>query len=195
MKTLLVLALVSTTVGCGSPSNTPADMAVPSDLSVSSDLGPDLSAQACQMIGAWPGLMPTGGYDDLQGVTAAFSRQAAGSPINELSVEAWHQEVYPHTTTFRDKDTYELCDTCIIYYEDCDDQGCAASYFVQGGSGTVTQADQDPAMGAMTASGKNLRLVEWDFDKDAPVANARCVEIASASWDVSWAVTDGGMHD
>lgn len=196
--TLLALLITAAAVGCGD-SNDSIDMAVNNDMKVPADLGVrDMSMVACTMIGAWPGVSPSGFYDpDYNGngpATVVVSRQAAGSPWNELSVEAWHADTYPATTMFKSSDTYGMCDNCVLYGTDCDNMGCTDYYFAQGGSGTITRADENLA-GRMQASASNLKLVEWDFMNDAPVAGARCVQIASASWDVTWNDVDGGAHD
>jgi hypothetical protein len=197
MKTLLLL-LTCAAIGCGDPSNTSPDLAVTLDLSMP-DLGPrDMALPPCTMVGAWPGLSPEGFFDpDYFGAgpaTVAFSRQSNATPWNELAVEAWHGATYPTTVTHKRNDTYEFCDTCVTYGEECDDQGCAAYYFAQGGTTTITRADQDLA-GSMKANASALKLVEWDFMEDGPVANPRCVEITSATWDVSWNDVDGGATD
>jgi hypothetical protein len=124
----------------------------------------------------------------------AFSQDQAAAPWNELSAEAWHQKAYPSTTTFKATDNYSNCDTCMIYGEQCDDMGCNTYFFALGGTGTITQADRNAAGGRMRASASNLRLVEWDFQNDKQVPGARCVEVASATWDVTWSAADGG-HD
>jgi hypothetical protein len=192
------LFLTLAAIGCGDPGTGMPDLAAPSDLSGAADMTRDMSMLPCTKLGAWPGLKPEGFFDpDFFGsgpATVALSRSTNSTPWNELSVEAWHSAVYPTTVTFKANDTYEFCDTCVIYAEGCDDQGCAALYFAQGGTGTITQASQDLA-GTMKASAANLKLVEWDFMSDTPVANARCVEITSASWDVAWNDTDGGARD
>src|SRR5439155_16883794 len=61
---------------------------------------------------------------------------------------------------------------------------------------TVTRADQDPNNGRMKATLTNVKLVEWDFTADAPVAGGRCIIINTDSFDVPWSMNpDGGAGD
>jgi hypothetical protein len=198
-NTVALCALALLAAGCGNDTTPSQDLAAPSDLSASAQDGGDMAMKACTSIGTWPGVDPSGFFDPdyfMAGpATVAVSHEASGTPWNELSVEAWHGVLYPSTVTFHDGDTYNDCDTCVIYGEGCDDTGCNTYYFAQAGTTTITQADDVEAMGSMKASATKLKLVEWDFDNDVPVTNANCVEVSSASWDVSWTATDGGTHD
>jgi hypothetical protein len=97
---------------------------------------------------------------------------------------------YPKTVTFQASDTFAQCDLCVVLSDGCAEgttsTTCSALYFQQGGQVTVTHADTNVATGTMTASGTNLVLKEWDFQHDAPVANGRCYQVGSVSWNVSW---------
>jgi len=206
MKTTLVLLSSAVLlVGCGDSGNKTPDQGVPvSDAGVKVDAAgpsPDLKANVeCTKVGAWPALMPSGFFDpnyemSPPGATVGVTRQTAGSPWNELSVESWHMAKYPTTVTYKVGDTYSACDTCVIYSENCDDTGCENFYLAQGGTATVTAADSVVSMGKLKATATSLKLVQWDFQNDAPMDDTICVEIDSAAWDVSWTGIDGGTTD
>jgi hypothetical protein len=151
----------------------------------------------CTMVANWPGLMPQGGYDATNVVTFAATTDVMNPPFNALTVEDYHGNgiPYPKMHTYSKTDTYSGCDVCTLI-QVCDAMSCTQTYFAQGGTINVTQSDQNAAMGSFKATASNLTLVEWDFNGDAAVMNGKCIQIASATFDVSWSAPppdDGGM--
>ncbi len=204
-------------LGCASPTGRPlSDGGVPFDFARPHDLasggadgggGPpdmavaagDMAAPGCMQIAQWPGLAPQGGYDDQVVVTFAASADGKNPPFNALSVEDYHAmgAPYPKTVTYQMGDQYATCDVCTLL-STCDQMGCTPKYFAQAGQVTVTRADQNAVTGRMTATLKNLTLVEWDFTQnDAPVPNGGCIQVGAASFDVQWnnPPPDGGASD
>ena len=174
--------------------NPPADLAQPPAEDMAKPVG-------CTKVGAWPAKVPYAEYDEPNGVTYAVTIDKAMLPGNGLLLEDYESpgEKWPKKTTFMPGDVYADCLVCAIYGF-CDQMGCDFQYFAQGGTVTVSRADRDTKNGRFTATAQNLRFVEWDFDLDEPVANGKCIEIASASIDVPWMTaapdmkpTDGGV--
>jgi hypothetical protein len=160
------------------------------------DGGPSSHDGGCTQVTTWPGISATGAFDDSGPVTSASSNRQASAPFDVLSVEDWHTktvETYPKTLTFMSGDKYSACEVCVLLSEGVSAVGAAqAVYFAQGGSATVTKADQSAA-GEMKASVSNLLLAEYDVDKDVLVPGGRCWQVGSAAFEVNWAEADGGL--
>jgi hypothetical protein len=188
------------------------DLSAPGqDLSVTDSAGTDgAPGGGCTQVATWPGLQAQAGFDPNQVLTFAISARQAMEPQDLLALEDWHLglsgdggETYPKNVTFKIGGTYATCDVCVRLLEGCTAaNGCVTGYFIQGGTVTVTRADTDPVVGRMTATGTNLKLVEWNFPQaddggitgDTPVPGGKCYDIASLSLDVPWDNTppDGG---
>lgn len=123
------------------------------------------------------------------------------STVDVLRIEAWHGYApgggpitNGATLTLTTSETFQQCYLCVFFNEGCDPQNpasCARKYFGQGGTVTVDQIVRDPQQGVFKASGSTLKFVEWDFTNDKPAPNAKCVDLAAATWDVTWS-TDAG---
>ena len=85
------------------------------------------------------------------------------------------------------------CEYCLYLDTGCNAAGttCAASFLAQAGAINITSNTKNEATGRLTASATNLKFVEWNFSSDTPVPGGKCIQIAQASTDVSWA--DGGI--
>jgi hypothetical protein len=87
------------------------------------------------------------------------------------------------------------CGVCPFLYEACagtyGTETCAHAYLATGGLVHVDQADQT-SPGRMVATMTNMTFTEWDFDKDVPVENGRCITVAHVSIDASWSATGTG---
>lgn len=93
----------------------------------------------------------------------------------------------PATRTFSTNDTYRTCELCALLERRCNARGtCFEEYLAQAGSGTVTEATQDEAVGRFRGSLSNVQFVRWDFMNDAPVPGGGCVILSSATFDESW---------
>jgi hypothetical protein len=178
------------------------------DLSVSRDLSADLHRGdpsawdappgGCTQVANWPALQPFGQYDDSGPVTRSGSVDQSTAPFNQLVVEDWHTnagETYPKNVTFTGSDAYAACDICVLLAEGAGTSSAPqAVYFAQGGSAMVQKADATPA-GGMKATLQGLLLVQYDLSTDKPVIGGKCWQVSAASFDVTWAPTDGGATD
>jgi hypothetical protein len=127
-----------------------------------------------------------------------------GTPTGNTSLwlEVWNDgngnwPALPAMLTFDNSNTYNGCSVCVGLSLGCDDGGmnCMNDLFSQGGTTTVTEADQNPYVGRVAGSGAMLKFVEWDFQNDAPMTPGICVELTSFTMDIGWnnPVPDGGL--
>ena len=177
------------------PSND--DGGVAQDLTASSD--DSASSANCTQLNSWPTVQSAAGFDSTNSVTYALEADSATAPYNLLSVEDWQSlgETYPKVVTFDSTVTYNSTNACEVcgLIAACTSTGCADKFLAQAGTMTVTRADRNASAGRMIATGTNLKLVEWDFNADQPVASGQCYLLATASFDVTWAPapTDAGV--
>ena len=101
----------------------------------------------------------------------------------------------PASRSFDANTSLASCDVCLSMYQGCSGSECDTTFFVQGGSLSVTTADKSNNAGRLRAAGSNLRLVEWDEASDQPVANAKCIELAQLDFDVSWGISGSCSGD
>lgn len=161
------------------------DMALPIDDDMGGD---DMSGNGgCTTMATWPGLEPFADYDDAGPTTYGGSQSSSTEPFDALGFEDWHlASGYPKNVTFSTSDAYFTCDVCVALYEQVQGGQASAFFFAQGGSMTVTQADENIETGTFNLTGTNLHLVEWDLSTDSAVPGGRCYDIGSASLNKTW---------
>ncbi|MFH1130869.1 MAG: hypothetical protein V1754_06000 [Pseudomonadota bacterium] len=145
----------------------------------------------CTKIQSWSGITSVAGYEDYV-ITYAYSRDSSSVPFRTLLIEDWHipPDAYPKNVTFDSSTNLNTCDICIQLFENCTSEpflGCPIDFFfVQAGTATVTRADKVESGGQIDATLSNLKLVEWDWQKNQPKLGGACYEIDSASFNLSW---------
>jgi Tol biopolymer transport system component len=226
MMSATVLAAVVGLVACGASNNAQDmnggnhDMAMPGgndmampirDMAMSmadlSGTGGDMAGDGgagCTVIAAWPGLNLAGGaVNGTFPFTYVLSTDPASPPYGALEIDDYHTggETFPNVVTLDPTTSFANCTACVYFNDACADQQTCFnnldySFFGQGGTVTINQADTNESTGRMTASFSNLKLVEYDFFGDQPVPGGRCFLINSGSLDVMWNnPTDGGTTD
>jgi hypothetical protein len=215
----LIVAAVAAVAACGGggggddTSKIDASTKIP-DGSVKNDAKtPDSGSQAaCTHVTSWPAMQPLANFNEDPntpgtGFTNIISVDKTAAPFAALTVEDWHLNnlAYPHTVTLKNTDLYfgqNGCSDCVLLDSDCSGpdvvNDCNHHFFAQGGSLTVTRADEANT-GMMTVSGTNIHLVEWDMDQssptvDTPIKNGQCYDVDSFSMTGSWdhPPADGG---
>lgn len=147
-------------------------------------------------IETWPVTYVTAGVAGT--LTQGELRLSDKIPYVLLRVEDFHKGgTYPKNVTFSaaTKMKNPGCDVCVLVAEGCTGyQGSAENYynctgklfFVQEGTGTVTQADATGTPGAFSATFTGLKLLEWDEENDKPVTDGACWKVDSVTLDASW---------
>ena len=155
-----------------------------------------------------PTALVTGGYE-LNG-DFTFGRVADVDPasitdgggFNVFDVEVyWFNGIKPpQTESYTAQTTFQTCEICTFYSEDCDAiDRCDRRYFARRGQTHVARADDDGVNGRLQATSTNLTLVEWNQTLDAPVPDGGCVIIRIGAVDAGWGNpvdttdNDGGM--
>ena len=127
---------------------------------------------------------------------AAFFWSAASFPSDEFRVHVNHHSgiaselVLPVQRTFTAQGLNGTCDVCVTFRAGCDGTSCTRYMFATGGTITVTEATKSAAAGHFTASGTDLRLLEWTFLRgkgvDEPVPNGQCLLVPKLDIDLAW---------
>jgi hypothetical protein len=121
--------------------------------------------------------------------------QGQGALVDYAWLEIWRDqadEQFPPTPvqrTFSPAVTYATCDVCLGFSEGCEPQtlqNCERHYYAVGGTSTVTEYAQDPAMGAVRATASGVHYQEWNFSTDAPVPGGRCIDLVTLTIDETW---------
>ena len=106
----------------------------------------------------------------------------------------WHKAgatfSYPKTYALSASSTFATCQQCVSADIGILASAPATSYLAQGGTLTITA----PSGGSIKVSGASLHLIEWDNAADAPVANPKCMDVASFSFQGTYPApgADGG---
>ncbi len=195
-KYLILLAVA----GCESMTNPPLtkDLSTRDFNIVTEDLAGDVDMTSsgdmkapggCTQLATWPKNLPVAYFDPAANVTAVAYADAMAQPFKALVAEDWHlaaTETYPKAHTFTSADKYNTCEVCSTILDCTAANGCTTRFFAQAGTVSISKADKDELVGRMTATGTNLKLVEWDVMTDTAVTNGACYEVASMTWDVPW---------
>lgn len=160
------------------------------------DAGTPFDAGTCTLFNGWPAVGRNAGYDADAGVTFGefFTFASPDGGRDMLSVEAWWGGglMVPVTEEFDELSSYDTCEVCAVVGRGCTNgTDCAAYFFAQSGSVTVSSASQAPS-GSISAGVTQVRFEEWDFDQDAPVENGQCVIVLQAQVSATWSGSTGG---
>lgn len=174
----------TTATDAGSSQATDAGVPVPVDAgTTTADAG---TSGACRDVSSFKAVSTNASYDDAYGVAFTELRDSATEPYNMVFFEQYDLSSFPQLAQFDSSTLYQTCPTCVIYAENCTDTKCDKFYFAQGGSADVTDVTYGATGGSITATAKDLTLVEWDFDSDTPVSGGSCVTMSSVDFSSSW---------
>jgi len=144
------------------------------------------TAGNCKQIASFASVKVEAGYDDVYQVAYSALEDSSSEPKNILYLEAYDLASFPQTTTFDATFNYQTCMTCVIYMENCAADSCEKFYLAHGGEATLTNVTLSTTAGTLEGSGRNLKLIEWDFSNDEAVPDGSCVEVGSASFNGTW---------
>ncbi|MBX7116510.1 MAG: hypothetical protein K1X64_19450 [Myxococcaceae bacterium] len=169
------------------------------------DAGPE--DPRCRVLSA-PAALTTGGYE-LNGdftygrvadVDPASITDGGGFNVFDVEVYWFNGITPPKTESYTAQTTFQTCEICTFYSEDCDAlDRCDRRYLARRGQTHVARADPDSVNGRLQATSTDLTLFEWNQTLDAPVPDGGCVIIRSGAVDAGWGNpvdstdNDGGM--
>lgn len=180
------------TVGTPTPRNAAAGTSACTPVNTDGGVIP-IPDGGCLRLATWATAEGYGGYSAGNTTTSAYLDTAPGTNgrVDTLTLEAFFGGTppitLPATRTFRRTDTYGSCEVCAILERNCNEMGvCTEQFFAQSGSGTVTTATQDEAVGRFEGSISNVRFVAWDFANDQAAPTGECIEVAAATFSIAW---------